>query len=229
MGGPTCFPAWKTLPCSEWPALPRCHCAWYVGGAQIFLEWTNLFELCLCLHFQFLLTRNCLLCRCLQEFRLWVWHYLCVNTPHYVVSLDEGGGVWVLIPTPAFTMVFILQITTPIQRVKGLATNSVEKTLGLLNACGNHKRFLDLIPLTLFLGPWELFFLFSSLGLNINRFFIVFNLTLFYSWKNKGDLVSCKSTTKVITLLFIVWWVLPWVLLLIILFNSLNNSMTIIL
>lgn len=67
------------LPCSERPVLPCCHCAWYVGGAQIVLEWTNLFELCLCLHF--LLTRNCLPCRCLQEFRLWVWHYLlCEHT-----------------------------------------------------------------------------------------------------------------------------------------------------
>ena len=76
---------------------------------------------------------------------------------------------------------FILQITTCIQRVKELASNSIETTLGLPNACRNHKKFLDLVPLTLLLGPWELFVLVSGLGLNINRFFIVFNLTPLHS------------------------------------------------
>lgn len=51
-----------------------------------------------------------------------------VNTLNYMVSLDEGGGVSVLIPTPGFTMVFILQITTPVQRGKGSPTDSAERT-----------------------------------------------------------------------------------------------------
>ena len=80
-----------------------------------------------------------------------------------------------LILTPAFYHLY--SITTPIQRVERLASNSIETTLGLPNACRNHKKFLDLVPLTLFLGPGELFVLVSGLGLNINRFFIVFNLT----------------------------------------------------
>lgn len=36
--------------------------------------------------------------------------------------------------------VYILE-NNPVERIKGLATNSVETTLGLPNACGNHKRF----------------------------------------------------------------------------------------
>lgn len=233
MGRPTWadFPARQTPPCSEWRVLPHRCCAWYVGGTQIFLEWTDLFELCLCLHFQFPLMRARLPRRHLQEFLLaspgvssesYINFY--VNSLHDVVSLDEG---WCLsIDSNTCFLPIILQITTPIQRVKGLASNSIETTLGLPNACRNHKKFLDLIPLTLFLGSWELFVLLSGLGLNINRFFIVFNLTPFHSWKIRGNLVSCKSTTKVIMLLFTVWWILPWVLLLIILFNSLNNSIT---
>lgn len=77
-------------------------------------------------------------------------------------------------------MIFIFEITTPIQRGKGLVTNSAEMTVDLQNACGNRNRFLDLIPLTLFLALWELLALLISLGLNSNSFFIVFNLTPFY-------------------------------------------------
>lgn len=148
----------------------------------------------------------------------WVLHYLLCELIHDVVSLDEG---WCLsIDSNTCFLPFILQITTCIQRVKELASNSIETTLGLPNACRNHKKFLDLVPLTLLLGPWELFVLVSGLGLNINRFFIVFNLTPLHSWKIRGNLVSCKSTTKAIRLSFTVWWVLPWVLLLIILIVS---------
>ena len=69
-------------------------------------------------------------------------------------------------------------------------------TLGLPNACGNHTKFLDLIPLTLFLGPWELFVLLSGLGLNTNRLFIVFNLTHFIAEKSGATLFPISQQQK---------------------------------
>lgn len=121
-----------------------------------------------------------------------VWTHRIV----FVVSLDGGCGVWVLIPTPGFTMMFIFRRATPIQRIKGLATYSREMILGLPNICGNYNRFLDVIPLILFLAPWESFALLHSQGLNINSSFIALNLTPCYLWENKVNLISCNVSNK---------------------------------
>lgn len=45
--------------------------------SQIFHKWIMALSFS-----QFLLTRNCLPCRCLQELHLWVLHYFCLDTSH---------------------------------------------------------------------------------------------------------------------------------------------------
>lgn len=131
MGRPTCFPAWKALP-SSGVSSPAASVPGVWEVLRYFLNEQSQ------LNFAFVFTFNFSSVVFIFSF---FWHGIVfrnfssesyisflVNTLNYMVSLDEGGGVSVLIPTPGFTMVFILQITTPVQRGKGSPTDSAERT-----------------------------------------------------------------------------------------------------
>jgi hypothetical protein len=80
----------------------------------------TLSELCLCPHFQFFFWKD-ISKSVFKSFSSslkfpFVWRHFIV----FVVSLDEGGGVWGLIPTTGFTLMFTFQIISTIQS-KGIS------------------------------------------------------------------------------------------------------------